>query len=231
MKMRNLKKNLCLSVTLALLITFLGCQNEGYKSYEIEYFVSLKPNTQNPLIVAFGDSFTSGHAVKKEFSYPGLLQKRLDALGCKYEVLNLGFNGDTAEKAFRRLDFVLELPSIEVFILELGANDLEKSAPIAEIKQNLQTIISRVKKKNIRVILCGYKVLSAKDLKYNEEAEKMYSDLAKENDLELIPSFLDNVASEKSLMNQDKIHPNEMGIEIIERNVFEKIKPHLDCRY
>jgi acyl-CoA thioesterase I len=198
--MVNFNKNLCSVLVFALLISFLGCQNEGYKTYEIEYLKSLQPQTKNPLIIAFGDSLTSGHAVKKELSYPGLLQKRIVALGCKYEVLNLGFNGDAAEKAVARLDYVLELPSIELFVLELGANDLAKSEPIENVKRNLQTIIWQVKKKNIRIILCSYKVLPAKDAKYSEEAEKMYSELAKENDLEMIPSFLDNVASEKRYM-------------------------------
>jgi acyl-CoA thioesterase I len=227
--MVNLKKTLFLVLTFALLISFFGCQSEGYKPYEIEYIESVKPKTQNPLIIAFGDSLTSGHAVEKELSYPGLLQKRIDTLGCKYEVLNVGFNGDTTEKAIERLDYALDFPSIELFILELGANDLVKSKPIANVKQNLQTIISRVKKNKVRIILCGYKVLSVKDPIYSEEAEKMYSDLAKENDLELIPSFLDKVDTEKSFMNSDAVHPNESGIEIIEKNVFEKIKPYLIC--
>ncbi len=211
-------------------IILCGCSSLTYHEDELEYIKSIKPKTGKPLIIAFGDSLTDGFTLDKNVSYPHLLEARLNKMDCPSEVLNFGLNGDTSSKAVSRLDYALNFNNTEIFVLELGANDVMlKQAKIEEIKANLREIINRVKRKNIKILLCGFEMPSPSNKEYSDAVRKMYSDLALENDVPLLPSFMSGASGNAKFMLPDNIHPNEEGVKIIERNVFEKVEPLLQC--
>ncbi|MCY7346717.1 MAG: GDSL-type esterase/lipase family protein [Pyrinomonadaceae bacterium] len=211
-------------------IILCSCSNLTYHEDELEYIKNIKPKTGKPLIIAFGDSLTSGFTLDKNVSYPHLLEARLNKMDCPYEVLNFGFNGDTSGKAVSRLGYALNFDNIGIFVLELGANDVMlKKAEIEEIKANLRGIINRVKRKNIKILLCGFETPPHSNKEYSDAIRKMYLDLATENDVPLLPSFMSGAPDNAKFMLPDNIHPNEEGVKIIERNVFEKIEPLLQC--
>ncbi|HEY0430103.1 MAG TPA: arylesterase [Pyrinomonadaceae bacterium] len=223
----------CVFISFLLLsfTSILGsCSASPYTFDEINYIKSVKPKTEKPLIIAFGDSLTSGFTLDKNLSYPHLLEERLNARNCPHEVLNFGINGDTTGRAVTRVDDALNFERVRLFILELGANDVAKNADVARTKANLQEIISDVKRKNVKILLCGYEAPAASSREYRDAVRQMYADLAAENDVPLLPSFLSGVGGDANLMLPDEIHPNEKGIKIIERNVFEKIEPLLECK-
>ncbi len=227
--MPELNKTIRCIFFVALIMWLVSCRESPYRDYEIETVKNIQPQTDKPLIIAFGDSFTNGYTVKKEFSYPKLLEKRLNESGCGYEALNFGFNKDTTEKALYRLDLALRFPNTELFILELGANDMMESVPIEQIKNNLQQIISEVKKHNLKILLCGFESKKL-ETEYARNAKEMFETLAKENEIVLMPSFLSGVSIENGLIISDNIHPNEDGVKVIEANIFEKVKPILNCK-
>src|SRR5712692_4474367 len=73
-----------------------------------------------PVILAFGDSLTAGYGVPHGSGYPEQLQRKLDALGYKYRIVNMGISGDTTSGGRARIQAALNvLPAI--VILELGA--------------------------------------------------------------------------------------------------------------
>jgi acyl-CoA thioesterase I len=217
-------------LTMVLLFsTFLACQTSPYANFELDYLKSIKPQTKKPLIIAFGNSFTRGYTNNLESSYPKLLENTLNENNCEYEVLNFGFNGDTTDKAIHRIQYALNFPDTKLFILELGANDLMKKVEISKIKNNLQNLINEIKEKDIKIILCGFDASKKTNFEYSENAKKMFVELSNENEIPLIPSFLQDVTIEKNLMIEDHIHPNQSGINIIKNNIYVKIKPLLQC--
>lgn len=64
--------------------------------------------SRSPVILAFGDSLTSGHGIGASRAYPAVLQQRLDEEGLGYRVVNAGVSGDTSVRAVRRLDRALD---------------------------------------------------------------------------------------------------------------------------
>jgi len=216
-------------IFICFIVLLNGCAKQPYAWDELEYLQQIRPKTNKKLIAAFGDSLTRGNDLKIDLAYPFLLENHLKSIDCDYEVLNFGINGDTTERALSRIHFVTEIENIKIVILELGANDTAKKVPSDEIKANLQKIIAEFKKRNITVVLCGYELSEAFDVKYREDVKKMYSDLAKENNLIFLPSFMKDVSNKKELMTADNVHPNEKGVEKIAQNVFEIIRPLLDC--
>lgn len=181
--------------------------------------------SDKPQIIAFGDSLTAGFGLADpNQSYPSLLQRSLISDGFDYRVVNLGLGGETSAGGLKRLWFALKYKNVRVFILELGANDVVKKTPAAEIKANLAEIIKQVKATDAKVILCGIAAPPEFGDVYDSEVREMYAALAKENELPLIADFMKNVRGNPERMIDDKIHPNEKGVEIIEQNVLSVVK-------
>lgn len=186
------------------------------------------PIGDQPKVIAYGDSLTAGYGLETwEDSYPALLQKRLDADGYEFQVLNYGQGGDTAKGGLARLDLALGVAGIRIFILELGANDVMKGVAADEIKSDLNEIIGRVKKSNIELLLCGFKPPPEVGSAYSASIERMYSDLANENGIAYMPDFMEGVRSDPKLMLEDKIHPNKEGVRVIQQNVYIALQPLL----
>lgn len=179
-----------------------------------------------PKIVAFGDSLTAGYGLAAHESYPSLLQKRLDADGYRYEVINAGVSGDTSAGGLRRIDWSLE-GDVRFVILELGANDHLRGQPVAETKKNLSEIIKRARARNAKVVLAGMLTLRNAGDRYQREIYEMYKSLAEEHNVALIPFFLEGVAGKESLNLDDGVHPNAEGTKIVAENVYAVLKPLL----
>ena len=178
-----------------------------------------------PVIIAFGDSLTAGFGLADpKKNYPSLLQDSLAREGFDYHVINLGSSGDTSSGGVKRLWLALKYKQVEIFVLELGANDIVKKVPAIEIRSNLAEIIKQVKVSGAKVILCGYTAPSSLGDEYSVEIRRMYAELAREYDLPLIPDFMQDVRENPERMQADGIHPNEKGAEIIEQNVRTVVK-------
>jgi acyl-CoA thioesterase-1 len=179
-------------------------------------------------VLAFGDSLTAGYGLRPEESYPELLQKRLTADGLNYEVVNAGISGDTSAGGVRRIDWTLEGGDVKVIIVELGANDILRGLDIAEMKENLGTIIEHAKKRGAKVLLAGMRAPTNSGVDYCRWTDEAFIDLAKGHNVALIPFLLDNVAGIPSLNQADGIHPNPAGTRIVADTVYRYLKPMLE---
>ena len=183
-----------------------------------------------PKIVAFGDSLTAGLGLTAAESYPSILQKRLEADGYRYEVLNSGVSGDTSAGGLRRIDWALE-GDVRFVILELGSNDILRGQPVGEMKKNLGEIIERSKRRGAQVLLAGMYAPTNAGADYQREIHDAYQALAREHQVTLIPFFLDRVAGIESLNQADGIHPNAEGSKIVAETVYEALRPLLEREY
>jgi acyl-CoA thioesterase-1 len=181
---------------------------------------------ERPRIVAFGDSLTSGLGVAQEEAYPAQLQRRLDAAGYGYRVINAGVSGETTAGGVRRVEWVLKnKPAI--VILELGANDGLRGLDLATTRANLETIIRRLQGAGVAVVLAGMKLPPNYGRDYATRFEALYPDLATKYGVPLMPFFLDRVAAREALNQADGIHPTEAGYRKIVENLFTTLQPIL----
>src|SRR5688500_18175322 len=171
-----------------------------------------------PRIVFLGDSLTAGLGLPREQSVPSLIQARLNSEGYRYEVINAGVSGDTSAGGLNRLEWSLE-GDVEILVIELGANDGLRGLPPAQMKRNLNEIISRAQQRDITVILTGMEAPPNYGFAYTSEFRQVFRDLAGEHKVALVPFYLDGVAGVPSLNLQDGIHPNAAGQRIIEQTV------------
>jgi acyl-CoA thioesterase-1 len=178
-------------------------------------------------IVFLGDSLTAGLGLPREQSTPALIQERLIIEGYPYEVINAGVSGDTSAGGLSRLDWSLE-GDVEVLVIELGANDGLRGLPVAQMKRNLDEIITRAKARDITVILTGMEAPPNYGPLYTAEFRQVFRDLADEHDVVFVPFYLDGVAGIASLNNADGIHPNAEGARIIAGTIWHALEPVLD---
>jgi acyl-CoA thioesterase-1 len=179
-----------------------------------------------PRIVAFGDSLTAGLGVAADETYPAELQRRLDALGFRYRVINAGVSGETTAGGLRRVPWVLR-SNPEIVILELGANDGLRGLRVNETQANLEQIIQQLQQSGVQVILAGMKLPPNYGKDYLSGFERIYPELAARYRLPLIPFFLEGVAASDSFNQADGIHPTARGYRMIVETMLRTIQPVL----
>ena len=182
------------------------------------------PTKSVPKIVAFGDSLTAGLGLSRSESYPSLLQRRLDAEGFQYEVVNAGISGDTTAGGLRRIDWALE-GDVKLVILELGANDILRGQSVEEMKKNLAQIIESIKARGVVVLLAGMEAPTNSGREYRKEVHEAFESLAREQRVVLIPFLLEGVAGVPSLNQGDGIHPNAEGTRLVTDTVYRFLRP------
>lgn len=177
-------------------------------------------------LVFFGNSLTAGYGLDDpNQAFPGLIQKRIDSLKLNYKVINAGVSGETTSGGNSRIDWLLKQP-LDVFVLELGGNDGLRGIPVTETKKNLQAILDKVHKKypEAKLVLAGMQIPPNMGQKYASEFRAVYAEVAKANDITLIPFLLQGVGGEAKLNLPDGIHPTEEGHKILAENVWVRIK-------
>ena len=144
-----------------LLITNASCRETSEKKSsssqeEIESADSLQTVSKDKIVLCFGNSLTAGMGLDEDDAFPAVLQRKVDSLGLSYKVVNAGLSGETTASGKNRIEWVLN-QKVDVFLLELGANDGLRGIHPNETKNNLQTIIDIVREKNpdTKIILAG----------------------------------------------------------------------------
>ncbi|QLG46357.1 arylesterase [Costertonia aggregata] len=181
--------------------------------------------TEDKTILFFGNSLTAGYGLDTEEAFPALIQNRLDSLGLNYTAINSGVSGETTSGGLNRLGWVLN-QKVDVFVLELGANDGLRGIPLQETKNNLQQMIDLVRNKNpeTKIILTGMQIPPNMGADYTTEFKYMYPKLAEKNNIALIPFLLEGVAGNPELNLEDGIHPTAEGQKIVRDNVWSVLK-------
>jgi acyl-CoA thioesterase-1 len=181
--------------------------------------------TKKKTIVFFGNSLTAGYGLSPEQAFPALIQKKIDSLGLPYLVANAGVSGETSSGGKTRIDWILQQP-VDIFVLELGANDGLRGIPLSETKKNLQAIIDKVKAKNpdTKLLFAGMQIPPNMGQTYTTEFKNIYTELSEKNAMTLIPFLLEGVGGEPTLNQDDGIHPNEEGSRIVAENVWKELQ-------
>ncbi|KWV24852.1 acyl-CoA thioesterase [Leptospira interrogans] len=179
-------------------------------------------------ILFFGDSLTAGFGLNSpEEAFPALLEKELSKKGIVSQTINAGVSGDTSSGGLARLNWAMS-SDFDLFVLELGANDSMRGISPDQTEKNLKEIISKVRKKNskAKILLLGMKTFPNLGKEYRKKFEAVFPKIAKEENLILVPFFLDGVAGIKNLNQKDGIHPTAEGHRILAKNLipfFQKI--------
>jgi acyl-CoA thioesterase-1 len=183
-------------------------------------------------ILAFGDSLFAGYGVGKENSYPAKLQAALRARGVNAAIANAGISGDTSAAGLQRLAFTLDAQEAkpDLFILELGGNDLLRGISPDQTRANLAAMLDELKVREIPALIMGMRAPPNYGPEYQEQFDTLYADLAREYGAALIPFWLEAIYQDPSLFQNDRIHPTEEGLEELVAATIDQVAGALPAR-
>jgi len=181
-----------------------------------------------PAIVILGDSLSAAYGMEINQSWPSLLQQRLTENGYAYRVFNSSIAGDTTQGGAARLPRLLDRNQPDIVILELGGNDGLRGLPIEVTGKNLSTMIEQSQSAGASVILSEMRIPPNYGRTYTEKFNTMYTTLAQQYGISLLPFLLDDIALEPGLMQADGIHPTARAQPLILDKVWLQLEPLLN---
>ncbi|MFL5382675.1 MAG: arylesterase [Longimicrobiaceae bacterium] len=181
------------------------------------------------VVMFVGTSLTAALGLDPEQGFPARVQAKIDSAGLPFEVVNAGVSGEVSVQARDRVARWLVKQPFAVMVLETGANDMLRGTSTRALRSNLQAIVDTVKKArpDARIVLAGMVAAPNLGETYAREFNAVYTDLARQDSLSLIPFLLDGVAGRSDLNLGDGIHPNERGHRIVAQNVWRVLEPIL----
>lgn len=174
-------------------------------------------------IVALGDSLTAGYGLRAGESFPARLQRALTAKGINVEISDAGVSGDTAGDGLARLDWSVP-EGTDAVILELGANDALRGIDPQATREALAAILRRLGERRIPVLLCGMLAPRNMGTAYTQAFDAIFPELAAAYNVPLYPFFLQGVATELTLNQQDGMHPSAAGVDVIVNRILPKVE-------
>ena len=178
-------------------------------------------------IVVLGDSLSASYGVPVGQGWVALLQGRLKQEGYEYRVVNASISGETTGGALARLPRTLAVQKPDIVVVELGGNDGLRGLPIPDVRRNFDSILGLSQQAGARILLVGMRIPPNYGPAYTNAFHELYGELAARHKVPLVPFFLERVALEDALMQDDGIHPNAQGQPQLLQTLWPMLKPLL----
>ncbi|MCL1122405.1 arylesterase [Shewanella seohaensis] len=162
-------------------------------------------------VLILGDSLGASYGMSEQVGWVALLQKNLP----EHEFTNGSVSGETTAGGLRRLPALLDSVAPDLVVVELGGNDGLRGFPPTQLKNNLIQIITLAKNSGAKVLLTEIMVPPNYGPRYTQKFTQVYQQIAKDEEIALIPFFMQDIAPHPELMQRDGIHPNEKAQEKI----------------
>ena len=179
-------------------------------------------------LLVFGDSLSAAYGLQAEQGWVAQLQRRLQTQGYGYRVVNASVSGETTSGGRNRIARALTQHKPGLVVLELGANDGLRGLPVKETRENLAFMIDAIRRAGSKVLLLGIRIPPNYGPQYTQAFGDIYTGLAKEKKLPLLPFLLDGIALDERFMQPDGLHPNAQGQPLVLANVWPALKPLLE---
>ena len=196
-------------------------KNKGFQSLFclfLLFIISLNTLAAKQItIMLYGDSLMAGYGLNQNENLSSALAAKFNLKETAVLIINASVSGNTTSNGLARLDWSLgESPNI--VILCLGANDMLRGIDPKYIKENLNTMISKINESGSKVILAGMRSPKSMGGIYQQRFDQMYREIAEEHDLTFMPFLLEGIALEKKYLQVDYKHPNALGIQVMANN-------------
>ena len=183
--------------------------------------------TSSPVTVLFfGTSLTAGYGLDPSIAFPNLIAQKSQSTETPITAVNAGLSGETSAGALRRIDWALRKP-VDIVVVETGGNDALRALNPDSLETNLQGIVEKIKKAQprARILLAIMESPPNLGARYTTRFRDAYANVAKKENVTLIPFLLDKVAGVAELNQADQVHPNERGERIVADNVWKSLEP------
>jgi acyl-CoA thioesterase-1 len=179
-------------------------------------------------ILVLGDSLSGAWGIDTNEGWVALLQQEISKQGFDYTVINASVSGDTSRTGLSRIDAALLEHQPAIVIVALGGNDGLRGLAFSEIESSLASIIERCQKDGARVLLSAVRLPPNYGTVYIEQFAGLYQGLSERYGIPLVPRMLEQVADDRSLMQEDGIHPRAEAQPQIMKNMWAGLEQMLE---
>ena len=159
----------------------------------------------NTTLLVFGDSLSAAYGIPVQQGWVSLLAQKLEQRSI--QVINASISGETTSGGLTRITSTLAQHKPKIVVVELGANDGLRGLPVKQMEQNLAAIIRASQQAGAKVLLLGMKIPPNYGPQYTRDFSNTYTALARQFKTGLVPFFLEGVAGNPALIQQDGLHP------------------------
>lgn len=178
-------------------------------------------------LLVVGDSISAAFGLDSRQGWVALLEKRLEQEGFEHSVVNASISGDTSAGGSARLSALLAEHQPALVIIELGGNDGLRGQPPAQLQQNLASMVEKSRQAGAKVLLLGMRLPPNYGVRYTTAFAQVYADVAAQEEVDLVPFFLEGVGGVPGMMQADGIHPGEPAQALLLDNVWPRLEPLL----
>ena len=191
-----------------------------------EASVASARSVTKPVVLFFGTSLTAGYGLDPAQAFPSLIEKTAAADGSPITAINAGLSGETTAGAARRIDWVLRTPA-DIVVIEGGANDALRGLSPDAAKANIERVIGVIRQKQpkAKIVLVQMEAPPNYGAAYTRSFRSIYTDIAKRENIPLVPFLLAGVAGISRYNQADGVHPNLAGERIVADNIWRALKP------
>ncbi len=182
---------------------------------------------RSPVLLVLGDSLSAAYRIPREAGWVRLLQQRLRREGYNYRVVNASIPGDTTAGGLARLPPALKRYRPSLVVIELGGNDGLQGLPLGQMKSNLSKMIGLARKSGAKTVLVGVRMPPNYGPEYTKRFEAVFREVAKADDIPLVPELLAGVATHRDLMQAGGLHPIAKAEPRLLANVWRILEPLL----
>ncbi|MBN0988366.1 arylesterase [Amphritea sp. ZJ14W] len=159
-------------------------------------------------VLVMGDSLSAAYGIPKDRGWVTLLEQRLNDSQFDYQVVNASISGETTHGGITRLPALLDQYQPDIVLLELGANDGLRGAPLPVIKNNLSQLVSQSQSAGARVLLLEMRIPPNYGPRYSDGFSGLFAQVAEQRGVPMVPFFMASVVLQPQLMQADGLHPN-----------------------
>lgn len=178
-------------------------------------------------LLIVGDSLSAEYGLKRGSGWVDLLKKTLMPTHPAVEIINASISGDTTSGGLSRMRSLLERTKPNIVLVELGANDALRGLPLNMTKNNMLEMVRLIKSSGARPILAGMQIPPNYGREYTTAFKELFEEVAQNEQVSLIPFFLEGIADNAAMFQADTIHPNEQAQPILMENVLKVLVPML----
>jgi acyl-CoA thioesterase-1 len=180
---------------------------------------------ESKTLLVIGDSLVAGYGLPQGVAFPDQLQEALDADGADVAVINAGISGDTMAGGASRIAWSLA-DQPDAVIVVFGGNDALRGLSPENMRKQLDVLLRAIQDQRLPVLVAGMRAPLNMGASYGQAFDQAFADAiaaAKKRSPKVVfyPFFLDGVALDPELNQDDGIHPNIDGVAVI----VEKIMP------
>lgn len=176
-------------------------------------------------VLVVGDSLSAEYGLPRGAGWVALLEQRLHDRKMNVNVVNASISGDTTSGAASRIGALLKTHHPDVVIIELGGNDGLRGLSIQATEQNFRTLINDCKTAKAKTLLVGMQIPPNYGRSYTEQFRNMFTVIASEQHVALVPFLLDGIAEHPELFQADRIHVLAAAHPRILDNVWPYLSP------